>query len=83
MKTYFIKYIVLVCSLFHIYVITSQSCCRFDDVNLSFHHIPKTGLKSGDSGGHLSSVSSFSCSRNQFVDVQLDGSMFLCCLHEF
>ncbi len=57
--------------LVHIYMITSHSCCRFV-VCTSMMQISRStssqrcsiGLRSGDSGGHLSKVNSLSCSRN-------------------
>ncbi len=58
--------------LVHIDMIASRSCCRFVDCTSMMRISRSTtsqrcsiGLISGDCGGHLSKVNSFSCSRNQ------------------
>ncbi len=58
--------------LVHIDMIGSRSCCRFAGCTSMMQISRSTtsqrcsiGLRSGDSGGHLSKVNSMSCSRNQ------------------
>ncbi len=58
--------------LVHIDMIASRSCCRFVGCTSMMWISRSTtsqrcsiGLRSGDCGGHLSKVNSFSCSRNQ------------------
>ncbi|XP_073767358.1 guanine nucleotide-binding protein subunit alpha-14 isoform X2 [Danio rerio] len=58
--------------LLHIDMIASHSCCRFVGCTFMMPISRSTtsqrcsiGLRSGDCGGHLSTVNSLSCSRNQ------------------
>ncbi len=46
-------------------MIASRSCCRFWISRSTTSQRCSIGLRSGDCGGHLSKVNSFSCSRNQ------------------
>lgn len=53
--------------------INTVDCWQYiHDTNLPLHHIPKisVGLRSGDCRGHLSTVNTTSCSRNQLDIIQ-------------
>ena len=64
--------------LLHIDMIASRSCCRFGGRTCLMQISCSTtsqrcsfGLRSGDCGGHLSTVNSSSCSRNQSEMIEL------------